>query len=212
MQKVQGSVSGRKIKRNTSSAVWNTERKYNSTPHSYLHHLYHHSTADIGIADEETFRLIRSHLSVASCLVTLGEVGEVRGIVSATTVNSLVNSWAMTGTDSDSAAARIIRRHTRPTPLRLWLLKLINLCVAWLLRRNLHENSRCRGVLQHHPWWRERKRECKCTKAFVHIPRLGREFRWRLLEQHICRPIHYSRIHSGLTHAQDRLQISPTNS
>ena len=51
------------------------------------------STADIGIADEESFRLIRHHFSVTSHLfLTLGEVGEVRGIISATTVNSLVNS------------------------------------------------------------------------------------------------------------------------
>ncbi len=50
------------------------------------------STADIGIADEETFRLICNHFSVVSCLLTLGEVGEVRGILSASTVNSLVNS------------------------------------------------------------------------------------------------------------------------
>lgn len=38
------------------------------------------------------------HLSVARCLLTLGEV---RGILSATTVNSVVNFCAMTGTDSD---------------------------------------------------------------------------------------------------------------
>lgn len=38
------------------------------------------------------------HSSVARCLPTLGEV---RGILSATTVNSVVNVCAMTGTDSD---------------------------------------------------------------------------------------------------------------
>lgn len=46
-KKVQGSISGRKIKRNTSSAVWNTERKYDSTPHSRRPC----SKADIGIAE-----------------------------------------------------------------------------------------------------------------------------------------------------------------
>lgn len=116
------------------------------------------STADSGIADEETLRLIRCHLAVATCLLTLGEV---RGILSATTVNSLVNFWAMTGTDSLCSCLDHLRRHSGPT---LMTLKLINLCMAWLLRVDLYENSRCRGVLKHHLWWWESKRDCNAWK------------------------------------------------
>lgn len=121
------------------------------------------STSDIGIADEESLRLIPF---IITHLLTLGEVGEVLGILSAATVNSLVNSWAMTGTDSDYAAAEAARRHTRPS---LTTLKLINLCVAWLYTMNLYEtvgageywNGTCDGGERH----------CKCTNASFASPR-----------------------------------------
>lgn len=47
-----------------------------------------------------------NHVSVGinMSVTTLSEIGEVRGISSATTVNSLVNFGAMTGTDSNFAA------------------------------------------------------------------------------------------------------------
>lgn len=85
-KKVQGSISGRKIKRNTSSAVWNTERKYKSTPHSYPTSSILRSTVDIGIADKTFFSfslILSAHVNRASrrfVCWTLSEVGEVRGI------------------------------------------------------------------------------------------------------------------------------------
>lgn len=50
----------------------------------------------------------------------------------------------------------------------------LNLCI---------KNSRCRGVLKRHPWWRD---TAKCMKAFVSHPQgIKGRFRWCLLEQHI---------------------------
>lgn len=150
-----------------------------------------------------TFRLNSCDSSVASCLLTLGEV---RGILSATTVNSLVNIWAMTGTDSGSAAAWIFRRHTRPT---LMTLKLINLCVTWLLRV---ENSQCWGVLKkHHLWWWESKRDCNAKLSLTSKGIEKVQVMVVRAAYTVCRPTHYSRIHSGLTHAQDRIHVYPTN-
>lgn len=71
--------------------------KHRKEVHFHLHHPYRVCTSDIGIADEET----SLGLFVITRMVTLGEVC---GIVSAATVNCLVNSRAMTGTDSDFAA------------------------------------------------------------------------------------------------------------
>lgn len=141
-KKVQGSISGRKIKRNTSSAVWNTERKYNSTPHSFLHPPYHIAQLILVLLMRLLGSFVILYRSAFVCL-TLSEVGEVRGILSATTVNSLVNSWAMTGTDSDFTAAWVITMHTRSTIMTM-ILKLVNLCMAGLLWMNLYENSQGR--------------------------------------------------------------------
>lgn len=213
MQKVQGSVSGRKIKRNTSSAVWNTERKYNSTPHSYLHHPYRNSTADIGIADEETFRLIRSHLSVASCLLTLGEVGEVRGIFKCNYSKQFGKLLSY-----DRHRFRLCsclnhqEAHERPT------LTTMTFEVDKSVRGMTSQDESCTKtvgaeVCRNTPRDGEGAREtANAWKLLFTSQGLRGSSGDVLLEQHICRPTHYSRIHSGLTHAQDRLQISPTNS
>lgn len=72
-KKVQGSISGRKIKRSTSSAVWNTERKYNSTPHSYLHPPYHVAQLILVLLMRLLGSFVIMYLSALVCL-TLGEV------------------------------------------------------------------------------------------------------------------------------------------
>lgn len=141
-----------------------------------------------------------------SSVLTLGEVGEVRGILSATTVNSLVNSWAMTGTDSDFAAAWIIRRHARAHLYDY----------DFEVDKSVHDMTSQDGSIWKQSVWRcaegEKERTANARKlSFTPpTPRLRGSSGDVLLEQHICRPTHYSRIHSGLTHAQDRIQISPT--
>lgn len=162
------------------------------------------SSADTGIADEETTRLIRCHSSVASCLLTLGEV---RGILSATTVNSLVNFRAMTGTDFRLCSCLNHQEARRANPRDV-------------------DKSVLGMTSQGGSTWKQSVQRCTETppvmagelektalhESFHLHPKAKREFRWWLLEQHICRPTHYSRIHSGLTHAQDGLQVSPTDS
>ncbi len=165
-KKVQGSASGKKIKRNTSSAVWNTERKYNSTPHSYLHHLYQVAQLILVLLMRRLLgSFVITSLSPVVCL-TLGEVGEVRGILSATTVNSLVNSWAMTGTDSDFAAAWIIGRHARPTDLYDYDFE-VDKSVRGMTSQD--ESTRKQSVQRCTETARE---TAKCMKAFRSHPRL----------------------------------------
>lgn len=53
-----------------------------------------------------------------SCPLTLGEVGEVRVIFSATTVKSLVNSRVTTGTAPDSPATARVSRVLAKAPHR----------------------------------------------------------------------------------------------
>lgn len=120
------------------------------------------STADIGIADEETFRLIRNHFSVASCLVNTwwGRWGPwYLKCIYSKQFGKLLELW-----QAQIQTLQLLGSSggTRGRPS--WLV--INLCVAWLLRMNLYENSRCGGVLEHHLWWRESERDCKCNESF----------------------------------------------
>lgn len=129
------------------------------------------STADIGIADEETVGLIRNHFSVASLSVNTwwGWWGLWYLKCNYSKQFGKLLSYDRHRFWLCSCLTHHIRKHTRPA---LMTLKFTNLCMAWLLRMNLYENSRCRGVRKHHLWWWESKRDCKCMKAFVHIPRL----------------------------------------
>lgn len=135
------------------------------------------STADIGIADEIFFfRLIRNHLSPVSCLfLTLGEVGEVRGIFKC---NYSKQFGKLLSYDRHRFRLCSCLNHQEATQgPRLWLLKLINLCMAWLLRINLYENSRCRGVLKTPPVGGGN--DCKCNESFsLALQRLIGRFRW----------------------------------
>lgn len=99
--------------------------------------------------------------------LTLSEVGEVRGILSATTVNSLVNSWAMTGTDSDFAAAW---NHQEAHKDHLYDYNFeVDKSVHGMTSQDeaigKQSNATCGG---------RTVRDCKCMKAFVHSPRLWR--------------------------------------
>lgn len=107
MQKVRGSVSGRKIRRNTS-AVWNPEK---------LRHYSHHSHRKAYPIQVQllTYRLSGCDSFLSGGLLTLCEV---RGVVSASTVNCLVNARATAGTGSDSAASRAVGTWGRPLRLR----------------------------------------------------------------------------------------------
>lgn len=173
-KKVQGSVSGRKIKRNTSSAVWNTERKYNSTPHSYLHHPYHVAQLILVLL----MRRLSGSFVVTSLLPVVcfkHLVRLVRSVVSlsATTVNSLVNSWAMTGTDSDFASTWIIRRRARA---RLY-------DYDFEVDKSVHDMTSQDGTIWKQSVQRcaEKEKTANARKLFVHTaspPKAKREFRW----------------------------------
>lgn len=106
------------------------------------------------------------YLSAFVCL-TLSEVGEVRGILSATAVNSLVNSWAMTGTDSDFAAAW---NHQEAHKAHLY-------DYDFEVDKSVHgmtsqDEAIGKQSVKRHLWWQVSERDCKCMKAFVHSPRL----------------------------------------
>lgn len=159
MQKVQGSVSGRKIKRNTSSsAVWNTERKYNISTyitHTTLHiwHWYRWWG--------DFFRLIHYHLYVNTWWGWWGPWYCKRSYC-----KLFGKLLSYDRHRFRLCSCRAARRHVRPT---LTTLTLINLCMAWLLM-NLYGNSRCRGELKHHLWWRDEE-TANAWKLFIHIPK-----------------------------------------